>query len=87
MNAALIRDPDRPTSVKTRYMSGWQQLLCVDTELGQPAPPEISRQIIDASRAALPDAGAMVLSDYGRGALDRKALAEELADIFQKAAQ
>ena len=35
--ARLVVDPGRATSVKTRYLSGWQQLLCVNADDGRPA--------------------------------------------------
>ncbi|MHA1553595.1 MAG: bifunctional heptose 7-phosphate kinase/heptose 1-phosphate adenyltransferase, partial [Alphaproteobacteria bacterium] len=80
MSVHMVPDPARSTTVKTRYLSGWQQLLCVDTEDRRPAPAAIARQLIEKARAALPDAGALVLSDYGRGALDRATIATLIGD-------
>ncbi len=79
MSAELIGDPDRPTTVKTRYLSGWQQLLCVDTEERRPAAPAVAGRLGDAARRALPAAGALVLSDYGRGALAPGTVADLIA--------
>jgi len=75
MTTALVRDPGRPTTEKTRYMSGWQQLLCVETSAAEASPDGIRVGLVETARKHLSTAGAMVLSDYGRGALDRKALA------------
>ncbi len=73
--AHLITDSSRPTTVKTRYLAGWQQLLCVDAEVTTPAAAEIREALIAAAKAAIPAANALVLSDYGRGALDAVAIA------------
>src|SRR5690606_13720533 len=65
LSSSLIRDPARPTTVKTRYLSGWQQLLCVDTEKSAPAAADIRAQLVEAAIASLPSTDILVLSDYG----------------------
>ncbi|WP_413736921.1 bifunctional D-glycero-beta-D-manno-heptose-7-phosphate kinase/D-glycero-beta-D-manno-heptose 1-phosphate adenylyltransferase HldE [Sodalis sp. RH21] len=58
-----------PTITKLRVLSRNQQLIRLDFEQGfadvDPAPMQ------ERIKQALPAAGAMVLSDYGKGALDR----------------
>ena len=49
----LIADAGRPTTVKTRYLSGWHQLLCIDAEDARPAGPAVRDQLIAAGRKAL----------------------------------
>ncbi len=70
LTAHLIADAARPTSVKTRYLSGWQQLLCVNTEDARPVPADIRERLIAAASGAIAANRALVISDYGRGALD-----------------
>ncbi len=70
LTPVLLPDKSRPTTVKTRYLSGWHQLLCVDAEDNRPMSPQIRQALITAARNALPASNVMVLSDYGRGALD-----------------
>jgi len=70
MTANFIADASRQTTVKTRYLSGWQQLLCIDEEDTRPAVPAIRDALVTAAIAALATAKAVVISDYGRGALD-----------------
>jgi D-beta-D-heptose 7-phosphate kinase/D-beta-D-heptose 1-phosphate adenosyltransferase len=70
LTAHLIADPARRTTVKTRYLSGWQQLLCIDEEDALPASAAISAALLDAATRAIDAASAVVISDYGRGALD-----------------
>lgn len=70
----LVVDGSRPTTVKTRYLSGWQQLLCIDADDTRPAPPVIRDAIVAAATAAMTGADVVVISDYGRGALDDTAI-------------
>ena len=79
MTRQLIRDPGRPTTVKTRYLSGWHQLLCIDAENSTPADPAIRDQLVKAAKEAIDASGALVISDYARGALDAISIAALIA--------
>lgn len=65
----LIEDSGRPTTVKTRYLSHWQQLLRVDNEATHDLSSAIADATLAAVRDALPQADAVVLSDYAKGVL------------------
>jgi D-beta-D-heptose 7-phosphate kinase / D-beta-D-heptose 1-phosphate adenosyltransferase len=75
LNEKLIADASRPTTVKTRYLSGWHQLLCIDAEDSRPATPSVRERLVEAGKEALSACGALVISDYGRGALDQTSIA------------
>ena len=75
----LVADATRPTTVKTRYLSGWQQLLCIDSEDSSPAAPAIRDQLVAAAIAAMGATNVVVLSDYARGALDDVAIRSLIA--------
>jgi len=79
MSERLVADPSRPTTVKTRYLSGWHQLLCIDAEDTRPAAPDVRDRLVAAARAALSESGALVISDYARGALDETSIAALIA--------
>lgn len=64
---SLCRSATRPTAVKTRFMAGTQQLLRTDEEETGPLTPAEEQSLMAALRAALPKAGAVVISDYGKG--------------------
>jgi D-beta-D-heptose 7-phosphate kinase/D-beta-D-heptose 1-phosphate adenosyltransferase len=74
LTARLIADPSRPTTVKTRYLHGWQQLLCIDSEDASPASSAIREKLIAEAMAALRSVDVVVVSDYGRGTLDDDAI-------------
>src|SRR5262249_37162199 len=67
----LIADPARPTSRKVRFVSEHfsTHLLRADWELAKPVDVQIEAKLIECVKAALPHAGAVVLSDYATGAL------------------
>jgi D-beta-D-heptose 7-phosphate kinase/D-beta-D-heptose 1-phosphate adenosyltransferase len=66
IDCALQRVADRPTITKIRVQSRGQQLIRLDREKAETLPGNTMRA---ALTAALPGAGAVVLSDYGKGAL------------------
>ena len=59
------------TPLKIRYISGNQHLLRVDQETSVPFPDSIIQKLQDVSLQALPKASALILSDYGKGVLNR----------------
>ncbi len=66
IRCAFHRVGDRPTITKTRVQSRGQQLIRLDREN---AAALTDGRLPDALRERLPGAGAVVLSDYGKGAL------------------
>lgn len=75
----IITDASRRTAVKTRYLQGWQQLLCVDEEDDGPAAATAIARLVSEAKAAIAGAGVVVISDYGRGALDDAAIGALIA--------
>ena len=63
----LVTDPSRPTTLKTRFVSGNQQLLRVDLEESRPAEGDIDQRLVRTVRDVAEGAGVIVLSDYGKG--------------------
>ena len=57
---------DRPTITKTRVQSRGQQLIRLDQEDATAAPGD---ELLKVLRNSIKNAGAVVLSDYGKGAL------------------
>jgi D-beta-D-heptose 7-phosphate kinase/D-beta-D-heptose 1-phosphate adenosyltransferase len=70
----LIVEPGRPTTIKTRYMGGQHQIVRVDRE----KPAHISKatedRITAAIRDMIEDVGAVIVSDYAKGALTDRVL-------------
>jgi D-beta-D-heptose 7-phosphate kinase/D-beta-D-heptose 1-phosphate adenosyltransferase len=63
----LVTDSERPTTLKTRFVSHGQQLLRVDLEVNRAVGGSIEQRVIRTIRDAAKDAGVILLSDYGKG--------------------
>jgi len=59
----------RPTGLKTRVIARHQQVVRYDHEWKQPISPEARAKLEQAVLTLLPEAGAVILSDYGKGVL------------------
>ena len=69
IGAALEIAADRFTTVKSRFVSGGQQMLRVDREKTQAIPADVETKILQTAEQAMQTAGAVILSDYGKGML------------------
>lgn len=65
----LVVDPERPTTLKTRMISGVQQMLRVDWEDGAEISGSTLEVVLERARERLDGCDAVVLSDYGKGVL------------------
>jgi D-beta-D-heptose 7-phosphate kinase/D-beta-D-heptose 1-phosphate adenosyltransferase len=71
----LVIDGERPTTLKTRFISHGQQLLRVDLEVSRPVGGSIEQRVTRTVRDAAKDAGAILLSDYGKGVVTEAVIA------------
>lgn len=69
VQARLVTDRARPTTVKVRYVAERQQILRTDSENSDALAPNIEARILSAFRVALLSADVVVLSDYAKGVL------------------
>ena len=65
----LVGDATRPTTTKVRYLADGQQLLRADKEVTAPIFGDIEDALFSAAEKHLADAGALILSDYGKGVI------------------
>lgn len=77
--ACLVPAPARPTTVKTRFMSGSHQLLRLDEEESGPLDAALETQVLAGFEHALAQADVVVLSDYAKGVLTDRVLAGAVA--------
>lgn len=71
--------PGHPTTVKTRYIAGHQQMLRADRERPAGVSAATQAAIASSALALLGKAGALVLSDYGKGVLAPNGAADLIA--------
>ena len=79
ISANLIADPDRATTVKTRFVAGRQQLLRVDGETPAPASAASAAALHASIDTALPHVDIILLSDYAKGVLADEVLQRAIA--------
>ena len=75
----LVTERDRPTTSKVRYVAGGQQLLRADREVMTPISDTVADSVFDAVEAALAEAGALIVSDYGKGVITDQLVARLVA--------
>ncbi|MCB2210688.1 D-glycero-beta-D-manno-heptose-7-phosphate kinase [bacterium] len=80
----LVVSDDRPTTVKTRVISGNQQLLRVDRERTGLAPQAIQDEVMDRMSQSLRGADAVILQDYNKGLLTRTLIRESISLAREK---
>ena len=75
IEGALVTDTARPTTLKTRFVSGGQQLLRVDVEETEAVSPDTSGRLARTIRDVASGAGVIILSDYGKGVVTDEVIA------------
>jgi D-beta-D-heptose 7-phosphate kinase/D-beta-D-heptose 1-phosphate adenosyltransferase len=71
----VVPEPGRVTTVKTRFVASGQQLLRLDAEASHPLSNQCEDKLVDAAILAVEGAGAVLLSDYAKGAATPKVIA------------
>jgi D-beta-D-heptose 7-phosphate kinase/D-beta-D-heptose 1-phosphate adenosyltransferase len=71
----LIPEPGRATTVKTRFVASGQQLLRLDAEDSRAVEGRCEDKLAQAVADAVEGAGAVLLSDYAKGAATPKVVA------------
>lgn len=74
-NTHLVSEENRPTTLKTRYLAGHQQLLRTDFEHKTPVLDATSNAILKHAKALIPTVKSVIISDYGKGMLSSELLA------------
>jgi len=76
--SGLLEDPGRPTTVKTRIVAHSQQIVRADRESKAALSSESNAALAAAFGKWLPSTGAVVVSDYDKGVVNRALLAQVL---------
>lgn len=75
VEAHLVADAARPTTIKTRYMGGQHQIVRVDREQGGPVSRGTEDRLIELVADLADECDAIMVSDYDKGALTDRVLA------------
>jgi D-beta-D-heptose 7-phosphate kinase/D-beta-D-heptose 1-phosphate adenosyltransferase len=72
IDAQLIVDFDRPTTLKTRFIADGQQMLRADREFRTPLSEDVETRLLAQFEVSLQFADVVVLSDYAKGVLSER---------------
>ncbi|MBL8022704.1 MAG: D-glycero-beta-D-manno-heptose-7-phosphate kinase [Elusimicrobia bacterium] len=72
--SGIVRDPSRPTIIKTRVLAGHQQVVRFDRENRAPFPHALVDRLLSSVRDRLSPSKGVVLSDYGKGMVSARLL-------------
>lgn len=85
IQAHLISDSARPTSLKTRYVADGQQVMRADWERKDILSCEVADQLLAQVATAIDEADIVVLSDYAKGVLSDLVVREAIRSAQQAA--
>jgi D-beta-D-heptose 7-phosphate kinase/D-beta-D-heptose 1-phosphate adenosyltransferase len=81
---SLIVDEQRPTTIKTRIIAHHQMVVRADREHRAYVNGSVEARLIDAVKAAIANADALVISDYDKGVVTPRVLKETLALAYER---
>ena len=81
---ALLVDKTRPSTIKTRIIAHSQLVVRADRELRTQVEGETEKKIIAKLKEALSGADALVVSDYDKGVVTPRILAEVLPVAYER---
>jgi len=81
--AGVVRDPARPTTVKTRLLAHNQQMLRIDHERRHPVAPSVEKALSRGVARAAATADLALVSDYNKGTMTPR-VCRSLIDAFRK---
>ncbi|MCK4506110.1 MAG: D-glycero-beta-D-manno-heptose-7-phosphate kinase [Candidatus Aegiribacteria sp.] len=67
--SAVVSDPARPTTLKTRIISGGHQVIRLDSEVTDPISESVMQDILSRIEGTTSQLDAVVLEDYNKGVL------------------
>jgi len=82
--AGVLRDATRPTTVKTRVIAHSQQVVRTDREVRASFDGEIGRALTARLTDAIGQADGLIVSDYGKGVIEGRAIESALAAAFRR---
>jgi D-beta-D-heptose 7-phosphate kinase/D-beta-D-heptose 1-phosphate adenosyltransferase len=84
LDQRLIVDESRPSTVKTRIIAHSQLVVRADRELRTPVDAQTEDRLISTLKEAIREADAFVVSDYDKGVVTPRILAEILPLAYER---
>jgi D-glycero-beta-D-manno-heptose-7-phosphate kinase len=83
-NSCVLRDPSRPTTIKTRVIAQGQHVVRIDNESKAACSEERAAKIVDAVRGTIDSLDAIIIEDYNKGVVTRDVIREVTALARQR---
>lgn len=77
--SGILQSDNRVTTVKTRVISGTQQVLRYDSEITDPIDSSEEQKLIEIVVASLPNVDAVIFEDYDKGTITKNLIKETIA--------
>ncbi len=78
-NEGIVKDPSRPTTIKTRVIAHGQHVVRIDNESKADCPEQLEHRIIDAVKYKIHDIDGIILEDYNKGVITKHIIHEIIA--------
>jgi D-beta-D-heptose 7-phosphate kinase/D-beta-D-heptose 1-phosphate adenosyltransferase len=79
----IIKDKQRPTTLKTRIVASHQQVVRVDWESVEFLSWELNKKILNGIKKRIDEFDAVIIEDYGKGVINPQ-LVRDLVDLCKK---
>jgi D-beta-D-heptose 7-phosphate kinase/D-beta-D-heptose 1-phosphate adenosyltransferase len=79
IQARVLTDATRPTTLKARYVVDRQQLMRADAESRQEISDLVAKKVLNECHAALSQVDVVILSDYAKGVLSEPVVSSVIA--------
>ena len=79
----IVKDKNRPTTLKTRIIANHQQVVRVDWESVEFLTPKVNKIILNKVKKSINDFDAVIVEDYGKGMIN-PVLVQELVALCKK---
>ncbi|MFZ5517165.1 MAG: D-glycero-beta-D-manno-heptose-7-phosphate kinase [Candidatus Zhuqueibacterota bacterium] len=76
----IIKDPSRPTAIKTRIIANDQHVVRADRESRHPVDTAIAKKVNQAVRETLRQADALIFQDYNKGLLTKSIITQAIEE-------
>ncbi|MCL4244546.1 MAG: bifunctional hydroxymethylpyrimidine kinase/phosphomethylpyrimidine kinase, partial [Candidatus Dadabacteria bacterium] len=83
--ASIVREPERPTTTKTRLVSGTSQIARMDRETSSPLPKKVEKALASSIKKTIAKwkPHAVIISDYDKGAVTQS-LVKNILKLSEK---
>ncbi len=80
----IVKDNQRPTTLKTRIIAHHQQVVRVDWESVEFLPANVNKKLLSKIQKNIDDFDAIIIEDYGKGVINPELVAELVALCHKK---